>query len=128
MHSDGFLFLSGGSGGGTVFVSVLEMVPRTPASDRARSRCARCAVPVGLACVGTVWWQCHLAVPWGLLVGVSRVWRCGVWIAGGGVVWGALCRCVLRGGRAMGSACRWDWRGGRGVGSVVPLGVRTERS
>ena len=66
MRSEGFLFLTGGFGGGTVFVPILEMISRAFVHVRARSFCARCAVPLGLACIGAAWWQCHLAVPWGL--------------------------------------------------------------
>ena len=31
------------------------------------------------------------SVPWGLLVGVSRLWRCAIGIADQGVVWVVLC-------------------------------------
>ena len=55
MRSEGFLFLSGGSGGGTVFVPILEMISPTFAHDRERSFCARCAVPLGLASRGVAW-------------------------------------------------------------------------
>ena len=37
------------------------------ASDRARSFCARCAVPLGLASRGVVWAEVCGAVPWGLV-------------------------------------------------------------
>ena len=117
---------------------------------RARLRCARCAVPLGLACIGAVWWQCHLAVSRGLVVGVSCGWRSSIVIGGEGVLWVAVYRCDWRVGCCVGSAvplglvgrascgwrcavaiggegvlwvalCRWDWRGGRSVGSAVPL-------
>ena len=44
-----------------------------------------------VACAGPChedcWWACRVggAVPWGLLVGMSRVWRCAIRIAGGRV-------------------------------------------
>ena len=63
MRSEGFLFLTGGSGGGTVFVPILEMISGAPAHVRARSFCARCAVPLGFACIRAVWWECDGAVP-----------------------------------------------------------------
>ena len=108
MRSDGFLFLSGGSGGGTVFVLILGMRPSTFAHDRARSFCARCAVPLGLAWTGVAWEELCVAVPWGLVVGVSCSMGCAVVIRGESVVWVALCRCV--------------WWGERGLGSPVLLG------
>ena len=90
----GSCFCLGGSGGGAVFVPISELWPRAFASvreRRARSFCARCAVPLGLASreVG------------------EALWRCAVVIGGESVVWVALCRC--------------DWRGERGLGGVVPL-------
>ena len=65
MHSDGFLFLSGGSGGGTgtVFVSILGLRPRTTAHVRERPFSARCAVPLGLASRGVAWAKLCGAVP-----------------------------------------------------------------
>ena len=90
MRSEGgCLFLSGGSGVGTVFVSSLGMIPSTPAHVRARSFCARCAVPqdwpvsglfggsVTSLCHGDWWWACRVggAVPWGLLGRALRGWR-----------------------------------------------------
>ena len=85
MRSDGFLLLSGGSGGGTVFVPNLEMISRAFAHVRARSFCARCAVPLG-----------------GLVVGVSCPMRCAIVIRGGIVVWVALCRWDWQGERCVG--------------------------
>ena len=97
MRSEGFLFLTGGSGGGTVFVSILGMRPRAFASDRARSRTfavcpMRCALRIGLD---------------------------------GGRLGGALCRSAvgIGGGLVMSDAlCRWDWPvSGLSGGSVTAL-------
>ena len=63
MRSEGFLFLSGGSGGGTVFVPISGLRPRAFANDRERSFCARCAVPLGLASRGVAWAKLCGAVP-----------------------------------------------------------------
>ena len=73
MSSEGFLFLSGGSGGGTVFVPISGLWPRVTAHVRARSRtfahvrerlfCARCAVPLGLPSRGVAWAHLGGAVP-----------------------------------------------------------------
>ena len=90
------------------------------------------AVPWGLLLVA---WAalCHVdccwasrvggAVPWGLLLGVSRVRRCAMGIAGGCVAWVALCHgdccwCV-----AWVALCHWDccWAC-RGCGAV-PCGL-----
>ena len=49
------------------------------------------------------------AVPWGLLVGVSHVWRCAMRIAAGRVAWVALCH----------GDCCWACR----VGGAVPWGL-----
>ena len=109
MRSEGFLFLSGGSGGGTVFVWILELMWLTFAHVRARSRCARCAVPLGLASTGVAWAEQCVAVPRGL---VGRAWsgrRCAVVIGAESLVWVAPCRC--------------DWWGEPGLGGAVPLGL-----
>ena len=50
-----------------------------------------------------------MSVPWGLVVDVSRLWRCAVVIAGEGVVWVEL--------------CHWDCWVGRRVGTAVSLGL-----
>ena len=73
MRSEGFLFLSGGSGGGTVFVPISGLRPRAFASVRERPRafasirarpfCARCAVPLGFAWRGVAWAKLCGAVP-----------------------------------------------------------------
>ena len=152
MRSDGFSFLSGGLGAGPCFVPTLEMISRTFAQDRARSRFARCAVPVGLACIGAVSWHCHRALPWGLGVGALCSMRWAVEIGGGRGVTDALSRCDWRVGCRVGSAvqkglvgrllcgwrcaigiggegvvwvalCREDWWGGHRVGSAVQLSL-----
>ena len=103
MRSEGFLFLTGGSGGGTVFVSILGMRPR------AFAVCPmRCAL-IGLAWTGVAWAEPCVAVPWGLVLGVSFPMRCAVVICGESVVWVAV--------------CRWDWQGERCVGGAVVLGL-----
>ena len=129
MRSEGFLFLSGGSGGGTVFVPIFKMMSLTFARVRARPRCARCAVPLGLASTGVAWAELCVAVPWGLvgracLTGVAwpqlgvavpwglvgRAWsgrRCAVVVGAESLVWAVLCRC--------------DWWGEPGLGGAVPL-------
>ena len=81
-----------------MFVPILRMRSFTPAHDRARSRCAGCAVPLGLACIAAVW-----------AVLARRV----VGIGGGRVVWVAL--------------CRWDWRGEHPVGSAESMGYVVSR-
>ena len=86
MRSEGFLFLSGGSWGGTVFVPILEMISRAFASDRARPRTfvlcpMRCALRIGLE---------------GGRLG-EALWRCAVGIGGESLLWAALCRCVCWG-------------------------------
>ena len=63
MRSEGFMFLSGGSGGGTVFVPISGLWPQTTAHDRERSFCARCVVPLGLASRGVAWAELCGAVP-----------------------------------------------------------------
>ena len=72
-----------------------------------RVACAACAA----LCHEDCWWACRVgaAVPLGLLVGVSRVWRCAMGIAGGSVAWVA-----LRHGDCW-RACRVD--------GAVPLGL-----
>ena len=89
MRSEGLLFLSGGSGGGTVFVPISGLWPWATASDRERAFCARCAVPLGLASRG---------------VAREALWRCAVVIAGESLVWVAPCRCDCWGGPAVGGA------------------------
>ena len=142
MRSEGFLFLSGGSGGGTVFISFFGMVPRAFAHVRARSRtfahvrersfCARCAVPLGLASKGVAWAELCGAVPWGLVGRAWFGWRCAVVIAGESLVWVALCRCDCLSGRRCAvviageslvwvAPCRCDWWGELGLGGCVPL-------
>ena len=79
MRSEGFLFLSGGSGGGTVFVPISGLWPR-PVRERPRTfvLCPmRCALRIGLE--------------GGRLGGA--LWRCAVVIAQKSLVWVALCRC-----------------------------------
>ena len=94
MRSEGFLFLSGGSGGGTVFVPISGLWPRALASDRARPRTTvlcpmRCALRIRLE---------------GGRLG-EALWHRAVVIAG--EVWVAL--------------CRGDWWGERSLGGALPL-------
>ena len=89
MRSEGFLFLSGGSGGGTVFVPISGLRPRAFASVRERPFCARCAVPLGLASRGRLG---------------EALWRRAVVIAGESLVWVALCRCDCWGEPCLGGA------------------------
>ena len=96
MRSEGFLFLSGGSGGGTVFVPISGLWPRAFASVRERSRTTvlcpmRCALRIRLE---------------GGRLG-EALWRRAVVIAGESLVWVALCRC--------------DWWAEPGLGGAVPL-------
>ena len=114
MRSEGFLFLSGGSGGGTVFVAFWGMVSQTTASVRERSRATvlcpmRCALRIGLE---------------GVRLG-EALWRCAVVIAGESLVCAALCRrrAVVIGGESGVSAalCRYYCWGERGLGVAVPL-------
>ena len=96
MRSEGFLFLSGGSGGGTVFVPISGLRPRTTANDRKRLRATvlcpmRCALRIGLE---------------GGRLG-EALWRCAVVIAGESLVWVAPCGC--------------DCWGEAGLGGAVPL-------
>ena len=121
MRSEGFLFLSGGSGAGTVFVPISGLWPRTTANDRERSRTTvlcptRCALRIRLdgGRLGEALW--HRAVA---IAGESLVWvapcRCDCWsgwrravvIAGESLVWVAPCRC--------------DCWGESGLGGAVPL-------
>ena len=62
-------------------------------------------------CHGDCCWACRVgaAVPWGLLVGVSRGWRCAMGIAGGRVACVALCH----------GDCYWACR----VRDAVPWGL-----
>ena len=120
MHSEGFLFLSGGAGGRTVFVPISGLRPRTTANDRERPFCARYAVPLGLASRGVAWSKLCGAVPlrllgrawsgWHRAVVIGRGWsgwRCAVVIAGERLVWVA--------------PCRYDRWGEPGLGGVMPL-------
>ena len=75
MRSEGFLFLSGGSGGGTVFVPILGLRSRTFAPFVLCPM--RCALRIGLE-------GGHLG---------GALWRCAVGTGGESLVWVALCRC-----------------------------------
>ena len=104
MCSEGFLFSSGGSGGGTVFVSILEMISHTTAHDRECSRAfvlcpMRCALRIGLegGRRGEALWRRAVVIAGG--------WRRAVVIGGQSLVWVAL--------------CRGDWRGEPGLGGAV---------
>ena len=57
-------------------------------------------------CHGDCWWARRVgaAVPWGLLVGVSRGCRCAMGIAGGRVAWVALCHEDCWAARPLGGA------------------------
>ena len=141
MRSEGFPFIVWGSGGWTRvrFVCcvpaqcsrgcVVNSVPCGLASGRvSRGEGGRAfrVVTMGVgrvahvACVAlchgdaAVPWGLLLgvsrgAVPWGLLVGVSHVWRCAMMIATGRVAWVALCH----------GDCYWACR----VGGAVPWGL-----
>ena len=90
-----FLFLCGGSGGGTVFVPISGLRPRTTANDRKRPRATvlcpmRCALRMCLE---------------GGRLG-EALWRCAVVIAGESLVWVVPCRCDC-----------WE----AGLGGAVPL-------
>ena len=47
------------------------------------------------------------AVPWGLLLGVSRAWRCAMEIAAGRVAWAPLCHGDCWAARPLGGAVSW---------------------
>ena len=98
MRSEGFPFIVWGSGGWTR-VRFVCCVPapssrvgaRRRASSRVGSGCVVNSVPLG-----TAFRACRVclvcgAVPWGLLLGLSRVRRCAMGIAGGRVAWVAPC-------------------------------------
>ena len=81
-------------------------------------------------CHGDCWWACHVggAVPWGLVVGVSHVWRCDVGIVTGPVAWVALCHdycwaCRVGGavpwGLLLGVSRRWRYAMGIASGCVA---------
>ena len=112
MRSEGFLFLSGGSGGGTVFVPISGLWPRAFASFRERPRTfvlcpMRCALRIGLegGRLGGALWRCAVVIAGKAWSGWRRAvviagkawsgWRCAVVIAGEGLVWVAPCRCDL---------------------------------
>ena len=147
MRSEGFLFLSGGSGGGTVFVPISGLFPRAFASVRERSRAfasvrartfvlcpMRCALRIGLpgGRLGEALWRCAVVIG-----GESLVWvapcRCDCWGEpglGGAVPWGLVGRAwsgrrcaVVIGGESWvwGALCRCDWWGEPGLGGAVPL-------
>ena len=65
------------------------------------ARVARAAL-----CHGDCCWARRLgaAVPWGLLLGVSRGWRCAMGIAAGRVAWVSLCHGDCWAGRPLGGA------------------------
>ena len=71
MHSEGFPFLVWGLGAGPVFASLLPSGLGVVAGGSL------------IPCRGDWPRACRVggAVPWGLLVAVSRVWRCAVMIA-----------------------------------------------
>ena len=105
------LLLSGGLGAGPCsfrFWDCARSQSFTPVNGRARSRTfAICPmrVPLGFAWTGSA--EICVAVPWGLVVGVSCPMRCALVIGGDGGRWVAL--------------CRWDCCGGRRVGKALPL-------
>ena len=88
MRSEGFLFLSGGSGGGTVFVPISGLRPRTFVLCP-----MRCALRIGLE--------------GGRLGGA--LWRCAVVIAGESPVWVAPSRCDWWGEPGLGGRA-WSGR------------------
>ena len=79
MRSEGFLFLFGGFGGGTVFVPISGLWPRTIERPRTFVLCPMYALRIGLE--------------GGRLGGA--LWRRAVEIAGESLVWVALCRCCV---------------------------------
>ena len=151
MRSEGFPFIVWGSGGWTRvrFVCCVparssRVASRHRESRRVASRCVVNSVPCGSASRARRVCGVGGAVPWGLLLGRSRRWRCAVgicvsgasrvwrgWrcamgIAAGEVAWVALCRGDLRLGRVVCVAwvplchgdCSWACR----VGAAVPWG------
>ena len=85
LGSEGFLFLSGDLGAGPCLPDALCPWDwrREGSLCRGDSRWAcrvRCAVPLGLGWIGAVWWECYVAVPWGLVGGASCPMRCAVGI------------------------------------------------
>ena len=103
----GSCFCLGGLGGGTVFVAILAARTRARAFARvrARPRCPRCAVPLGLAC--------RTASP--PIPMAQRHPDHALPTNHHGTAIHTPCTAL----------CCWDWRGGRGVGSAVPLGVHS---
>ena len=94
---------------------------------RARRVCAVCgAVPWGLLLGRSRGWRCAVGICVSGASRVWRVWRCAMGIAAGQVVWVALCRGDLRLGRvacvACVALCHGDccWAGC--VGGAVPWG------
>ena len=89
------------------------------------ARVARAAL-----CHGDCCWACRVgaAVPWGLLLGVSRGWRCAMGIAAGRLAWVSLCdgdcwaACPLGGALSWGLLSR-TWSGWRRVIRIGEQGV-----
>ena len=106
MRSEGFPFIVWGSGGWTC-VRFVCCVPAR--SSRVASRCVVNSVPCGSASRARRVRGVGGAVPWGLLLGRSRGWRCAMRIAVGRVAWVALCH----------DDCYWACR----VGGAVPWGL-----
>ena len=91
-----------------------------------RVACVACAA----LCHGDCCWACRVgaAVPWGLLLGVSRGCRCAMGIAGGRVAWVALCHGDCWAARPLGGAVSWGllsrtWSGWRRVIRIGEQGV-----
>ena len=81
-------------------------------------------------CYGDCCWARRVgaAVPWGLLLGVSRWCRCAMRIAGGRVAWVALCHGDCWAARPLGGAVSWGllsrtWSGWRRVIRIGEQGV-----
>ena len=111
---------------------VVNSVPCGSAS-RARRVCGVCgAVPWGLLLGRSRGWRCAVGI---CVSGASRVWRvcrCAMGIAAGEVAWVALCRGDLRLGRVACVACvplcHGDCCWGGRVGGAVPWGLLLGRS
>ena len=115
MRSDGFPFIWGLDPCSLRLLCARAVVARRRASERGASlipcrwdlRFERVAcVPCVALCPGDCCWAGRVgaAVPWGLLLGVSRVRRCAMGIAAGRVAWVAPCLGDCRPGRRLGGA------------------------
>ena len=128
MRSEGFPFIVWGSGGWTRVRFVCCRASRRRASERVVAR--RSASSRGASLI-----PCHArrvcgvggAVPWGLLLGRSRGWRCavGICVSGASRVWRG-CRCAMGiapGRVAWVALCHGDCSWACRVGGAVPWGL-----